>query len=631
MVRGLIFNAVLLMSVVASQTGWAAPDVYRRLVADDVDVRKAALAEIRRRGPAAVPALLDLLGTGEPRTMYAATVTLAAIRDKRAVEPLMALLASTEFRSVRRGAARTLGYLDDRRAISILERVAKQDAERSVWREALKSLKQLDQVSVLEILLREEPSKLPTTNVRPPAIWFHTINGPGVVSMLIHALQDPSPTVRTNAATALGRVGDRDAVMPLTRLIDDGKVEVSKSAIKALGAIGEPRALPAVIQAFEDSSIGKEATRTAGRIRDASALPALYGQLDDPSMRSTALYAIGSIGNRASIKVLSAKSEAWTDQKSLKPLRNAVAALGGPDAYDWLKPRLPERKAYDYDGKLVGASKSIPIFYETHLLGRTGDPRAVDDLMNVLRYPVTLASKTRTKAKERAARAFGDIDLGEHIRPLIEAIARNDSAFVESRLSDPNRTEIKSMLQLYAVASGDDLDGRPHYEEQYQIARGRAAFALARAGAFTFLDPPAIPEQTLKNFDRATAYAQNGDEANGSVTYQSVVKSAPWWPKPYYNIALLEERYENCDCEYMLRNRQRSIDYYEKYLELSYNAADEIAVRKKIEELKLPRQTDQPHLYGEPENWLYYMPERREPKFPIDQAPIELVAPDRAP
>ena len=224
--------------------------------------------------------------------------------------------------------------------------------------------------------------------------------------MLIHALQDPSPTVRTNAATALGRVGDRDAVMPLTRLIDDGKVEVSKSAIKALGAIGEPRALPAVIQAFEDSSIGKEATRTAGRIRDASALPALYGQLDDPSMRSTALYAIGSIGNRASIKVLSAKSEAWTDQKSLKPLRNAVAALGGPDAYDWLKPRLPERKAYDYDGKLVGASKSIPIFYETHLLGRTGDPRAVDDLMNVLRYPVTLASKTRTKAKERAARAF---------------------------------------------------------------------------------------------------------------------------------------------------------------------------------------------------------------------------------
>jgi HEAT repeat protein len=68
---------------------------------------------------------------------------------------------------------------------------------------------------------------------------------------LIAALAAANPAERQHAREALVAVG-RSAVDPLIRLLDDPHPHVRWQAIKALGAIGDPAAAPALITALED-------------------------------------------------------------------------------------------------------------------------------------------------------------------------------------------------------------------------------------------------------------------------------------------------------------------------------------------------------------------------------------------
>ena len=54
------------------------------------------------------------------------------------------------------------------------------------------------------------------------------------------------PVVRTAAAAALGRLGDRRAVDALITATRDPMAEASEEAVKALGLLGDSRALPAL-------------------------------------------------------------------------------------------------------------------------------------------------------------------------------------------------------------------------------------------------------------------------------------------------------------------------------------------------------------------------------------------------
>jgi HEAT repeat protein len=54
------------------------------------------------------------------------------------------------------------------------------------------------------------------------------------------------PVVRASAAASLGRLGDRQAVDALLVGINDTMAEASEEAIKALGIIGDARAIPAL-------------------------------------------------------------------------------------------------------------------------------------------------------------------------------------------------------------------------------------------------------------------------------------------------------------------------------------------------------------------------------------------------
>ena len=77
------------------------------------------------------------------------------------------------------------------------------------------------------------------------------LGDPQAVPPLIQALGDRSENVRAAAAEALGAIGDPQAVPPLIQALGDDEFWVRRAAAEALVRIGAP-AVPALIQALGD-------------------------------------------------------------------------------------------------------------------------------------------------------------------------------------------------------------------------------------------------------------------------------------------------------------------------------------------------------------------------------------------
>ena len=628
MIRTLAFLATVCLIVLASAKASAdlsVSDTFARLISKDYKVRKAALRNFRHVGPSALPVLLDRLSSGDPRKMYAAAVALSAIRDRRAVEPLARALSAAKHYRVRKSAAYALGQLGDRRAIPSLEHVARQDTSKSVREEALIALLPLDPVATLEIILFEKPANLSEYNASRIGVMFHMIDVPGVVPMLVRATSHSNPVVRTNAVIALGRRGDRSAVPAMIKLISDPNLEVRKAAVEAFWfktAIRDERAVPALQTAIRDPSLRSAAFTAIVRQGGEQVLPFLVSMLDDTKARKLAIKAIGQVGGPSALKALIEGAKQWRRGKVIRATKEAVASLGGPKAYEWLKPRLTMHMGY-------GLSD------EAGLLGKTGDPRAVDDLLKVLRTPVQGKRRFVERAKKRAAVALGDIDLTRLLRPFLNAAKRNDTAFIEAALSDPPRSGLSQVLTLYAFALGEDRAGYEYFKDQYELARGWATYALAKAGAFQFFDPPPVPERALLDFESAMKYVRKGDEANAAASFDQALEKAPWWSRPYYNIALLWLRYESCLCGYEIRYRAIAVRSLKKYLLLDPSAPDAADVRAQIEALEQPKEWGRQKglRYYRPEELLGNLPKSERPKLLRDSTRTrpERIAPDRAP
>ena len=134
-----------------------------------------------------------------------------------------------------------------------------------------------------------------------------------IVEALIEALNDKDYYVRVNACWGLGKIKDSRAIPHLIEMVDpDQRVytmgdeilettteeqastklkeegmkfsDVIVEAIKSLGKIKDPKALPALIEALKDESDGTvrcAAALAMGQIKDKSAVPYLISALDD--------------------------------------------------------------------------------------------------------------------------------------------------------------------------------------------------------------------------------------------------------------------------------------------------------------------------------------------------------------
>lgn len=110
------------------------------------------------------------------------------------------------------------------------------------------------------------------------------VGTPRAVAALVAALEDPDRDVRSCAVVGLAALRPPAAAEPLLSHLSDPSAYVARLAADALARIGQP-AVEALITALREGDIATRsgAARALRAIRPPEAVPALCAALDDPS------------------------------------------------------------------------------------------------------------------------------------------------------------------------------------------------------------------------------------------------------------------------------------------------------------------------------------------------------------
>ena len=122
-----------------------------------------------------------------------------------------------------------------------------------------------------------------------------------VEPLLEHLRSDPSRWTREAAAVALGNIGDQRAVEPLVACLEQERdPEVCECIIETLGWIGDPLAIPALIHCLEHENwiVRWAAARALGTVGDARAIAPLRARLNDPAIAPEVASALKALGRR---------------------------------------------------------------------------------------------------------------------------------------------------------------------------------------------------------------------------------------------------------------------------------------------------------------------------------------------
>jgi HEAT repeat protein len=133
---------------------------------------------------------------------------------------------------------------------------------------------------------RDEPQHFPPA---PALSWDEWAQAgrviPGIREELAAAVAEaPDEFTRAQAATALGYVGDRAGVAPLTAAVEHDVPAVAAAAATALGQLGDPAAIEPLRTALghADTNVRASATTALGTFDDDSARAAVDRAATDP-------------------------------------------------------------------------------------------------------------------------------------------------------------------------------------------------------------------------------------------------------------------------------------------------------------------------------------------------------------
>lgn len=168
---------------------------------------------------------------------------------------------------------------------------------------------------------------------RVAAEGLATGGGPEVLATLVDALRDHhrDPALLNAALTALARTRD-DAAKLVMELLELPSPEVRTYAALALGLMGDPRAVPALMKrlADDDTNVRFHAIEALGRIRDGDAADALAAIAEERDffLSFAALDALAEIGEPAVVPRIIPLLD---DSSLLAPAVLSIGALGSEE------------------------------------------------------------------------------------------------------------------------------------------------------------------------------------------------------------------------------------------------------------------------------------------------------------
>lgn len=280
LIRGAALNAI------AQMTGPVDVAIIARLLRDsDMEVQNRAVEVlIRARDPGVVPHLVDVLKDENEYARRAAVEVLNEVGDAASVKFLLDAIKDADW-WVRSRAADALAKIGGPRVLqAVLQLVRDQDGD--VRRAAIEILNQ-------------------TKDTR-------------AVDSLIEATNDSDWWVSERAVDALAEIGNRKAVPRLLEMLR-GEPRSIPTALRALGKLGDPQALQAVVEQFlhAEPSVRAEAVTAAARLVDDSnaetvrqAIRQLAVETSDVALHNAALSAIEAIEARFSPSMVVAAQHA---------------------------------------------------------------------------------------------------------------------------------------------------------------------------------------------------------------------------------------------------------------------------------------------------------------------------------
>ncbi len=269
-----------------------APGVYEALAKALGDphrsVRMAAATGLGRlRDRRAVQALGALLTDADPGVRGRAVDALAALGDFRAAEAVATVLDDPE-PEVRRRAMVALGVLGDPAGAEAARKALADPAQRM---DAIRTIVRLkDRLAVkplCEVLLADPKAEVR----RAAAEALRELASPEAADALRKAMTDGSPLVRLEAAKALGLLAQRgevsgealeDLLDRLARDLKGGDVAARRSAAWTLGRVGTDRALDLLVGAMNDPEppVRWSVMEALGALGDLRAVPPLIDFLE---------------------------------------------------------------------------------------------------------------------------------------------------------------------------------------------------------------------------------------------------------------------------------------------------------------------------------------------------------------
>jgi HEAT repeat protein len=230
----------------------------------------------RTGSPEAEPLLIKFLNIINPGAGKHAAAGLAILRDPRAVGPLIDVLRTKEV-GIQPEAAEALGAFQDPRVVPALIQSLQSDnySQRAASATALSH--------------------------------FHDRR---VVPALIHSLTDENADVRFKVAEALGNLGDSGAVGPLGQA-----AKTNYAAVEALGKLKSPASVAPLVSVLQDKQVQVplriEAITSLEKLGDPQAVPALIQTMQlevalDPSsaLATQCAHALGVIKDPRGIEAL---------------------------------------------------------------------------------------------------------------------------------------------------------------------------------------------------------------------------------------------------------------------------------------------------------------------------------------
>jgi len=361
------------------------------------DQAAVALGHMGPRGAPAIPFLVDTLREAHAGTNTrgwgtitgpAGSVAARALSGigAAAVDPLVAVLRSSEEYTQRANAVAALAWLNDPRA---LDAAIAALADKDLW-------------------------------VRMTAADRLAERGKAITDRMLPLLAGPDAGLRGGAAHVLGHVADPRVIEPLVRAAQDSHPEVRRAVVEALGCKHDRRCLDALrgTLADPDAANRRAALWALPNFDDPRVPTTVRGLIDDPDakVRAAALGLLGSTRDPAFTPVFARvlADAGRTDRDCVDAAIGGLGRIGGPEAVAALNEFVlhgPQgweytlARAYVFyaDESSVGPLLRLLSSDASLALGRTRAPEAVPGLLQFL------TTSTSNDHREEAVRALGQI------------------------------------------------------------------------------------------------------------------------------------------------------------------------------------------------------------------------------